>query len=421
LSDVLVIGGGAIGVSCALYLARAGAHVTLLESGAELGAGCSAGNAGLLCPSHAAPLATRASLRQGIRWSLTPDGPFALRPRPALVPWLARFAAACTPARERAATQLLRSLSVASLELHDSLRREVGANIERTGTLNVYETEHGFAVGREEAVEHAAAGLRSQVLDAREAEELEPALAGPVAGAIFYPDELSGDPLDFVHVVGRAAVDAGVEIRTDTEVLALHAERERIARIETTTGRVVAETIVLAAGAWSPLLTRGLGLDVPVEGGKGYHVDYEPGDGDPHVPIFLQEARVIATRMPGRLRLSGTFELVGFDLSVDERRVDAIERAGRRRVHQLAERRRLEVWRGLRPCTPDGLPLVGRSGRYENLLLATGHAALGFTLAPVTGALIAQLVAGEQPEHDITLLRPDRFHGLVRRRAGRRA
>ncbi|MHB8643686.1 MAG: NAD(P)/FAD-dependent oxidoreductase [Gaiellaceae bacterium] len=415
---MLVIGGGAIGVTCALYLARDGARVTLLESGAELGAGCSAGNAGLLCPSHATPLATRASLLQGLRWSLTPDGPFALRPRPALVPWLARFAAACTPARERASTQLLRTLSVASVELHDRLRGEVGASTERTGTLNVYETERGFALGRLEAAEHADAGLRTQVLGAREAEAFEPSLAGPVAGAIFYPDELSGDPLDFVRVVGRAAVDAGAVIRTHTEVLALRTEGGRIAQIETTTGRVVAETVVLAAGAWSPLLTHGLGLDVPVEGGKGYHVDYEPDDGDPRVPIFLQEARVIATRMPGKLRLSGTFELVGLDLSVDQRRVAAIERAGRRRVHGLESRRRLEVWRGLRPCTPDGLPLVGRTGRYENLLLATGHAALGFTLAPITGALVAQLVAGEQPAYDLALLRPDRFHGFVRRRGG---
>ncbi len=275
-----MIGGGAIGASCALYLARAGARVTLLESGAGLGAGCSAGNAGLLCPSHSAPIATRASLLQGIRWSLTPDGPFALRLRPALVPWLARFTAACTPSRERASTQLLRTLSVASLELHDRLRSEVGVSTERTGTLNVYETDRGFALGRREAAEHAAAGLRSQVLDSREAEELEPALAGPVAGAIFYPDELSGDPLDFVRVLGRAAVAAGAEIRTGTEVLALRAQGGRISQIETTTGSMTAETVVLAAGAWSPLLTRGLGLDVPVVGGKGYHVDLEPGDGE---------------------------------------------------------------------------------------------------------------------------------------------
>ena len=176
-ADAIVIGGGAVGVWCALELARRGASVTLLEAGAELGAGCSAGNAGLLCPSHAAPLATRNALRQGLRWALDRDAPLKLSPRPALVPWLARFAAACTPERERAATRLARDLSVASLSLHERLAEEAGTGVRRSGTLNVYETEAGFAGGWHEAGEHASAGLRPEVLTSAEACELEPALA----------------------------------------------------------------------------------------------------------------------------------------------------------------------------------------------------------------------------------------------------
>ena len=417
-TDVIVVGGGAVGIASALELARRGAQVTVVESGDELGAGCSAGNAGLLCPSHALPLATRSALRQGLRWSLTPDAPFALRLRPSLLPWLARFVAACTPERERAATDLLRSLAVESLALHERLRDEIGVRTERLGTLNVYETERGFDAGRSEA---SGAGLRSQTLTGREAAELEPALVGPVAGAIFHPDELSGDPLDFVRVVGRAAGEAGAKIRTRTEVLSLRAGGGRIARVETTRGPLAAETVVLAAGAWTPRVARGLSLTIPIEGGKGYHVDYETAGGDPRIPIFLQEARVIATPLPGRLRLAGTLELAGLDLSVDQRRLAAIERAGRRRVRGVDGRRVLDIWRGLRPCPPDGLPIVGRTARYDNLVLATGHAMLGFTLAPITGRLVAQVVADEQPEHDLALLHPDRFHGLVRRRAGRRA
>src|SRR5262249_45464969 len=195
-ADAIVVGGGAIGVSCALELARAGASVTLLEAGAELGAGCSAGNAGLICPSHAAPLATRASLREGLRWSLSADAPFKLRPRPSLVPWLARFVAACTPERERAATDAVRALCVASLALHERLADEAGTGVERRGTLNVYETESAFAGGKRDAAEHGAAGLRSETLDSRAAAELEPALAGPVAGGIHYPDQLSGGQLE---------------------------------------------------------------------------------------------------------------------------------------------------------------------------------------------------------------------------------
>jgi D-amino-acid dehydrogenase len=420
-SDAVVVGGGAIGVCCALELARRGARVTLLEAGPELGAGCSSGNAGLLCPSHAAPLATRASLRQGLRWSLAPDAPFALRPRPALVPWLARFAAACTPERERAATRYVRSLAVASLALHERLGEECGTGVERRGTLNVYETGPALAAAMREAAEHAAAGLRPEVLTGAEAEGLEPALAGPVAGAVHFPDELSGDPLAFVRAIGRAAEEAGAEIRTRTEVLALEARRGRIARVETTAGPLGAGTIVLAAGAWTPRVARGLGLALPVEGGKGYHVDYPAAEGDPRIPIFLREAHVIATPLEGRLRLAGTLELSGLDLSVDRRRVAAIERAGGRRVRGLEGRPVAEVWRGVRPCAPDGLPIVGRPERYENLVLATAHAMLGFTLAPVTGRLVAQLAAGEAPEHDLALLHPDRFHAVLRRRALRRA
>jgi glycine/D-amino acid oxidase-like deaminating enzyme len=157
------------------------------------------------------------------------------------------------------------------------------------------------------------------------------------------PDELSGDPLEFVRVVGRSAAAAGAEIRTHTEVLSLHAERKRIARVETTSGPLRAETVVLAVGAWTPRLAHGLGFSLPVEGGKRYHVDHEPAAGDPHVPLFLQEARVIATSMPGRLRLSGTLDLAGFDLSIDRRRLAAIERAGRRCVRALDGRRVVQV------------------------------------------------------------------------------
>jgi D-amino-acid dehydrogenase len=410
--DAIVVGGGAIGVCCALDLARNGARVTLLEAGAELGEGCSAGNAGLICPSHAAPLATRAALCEGLRWSLSPDAPLRVRPRPSLVPWLARFVVACTPERERAATDAVRALCVASLELHEGLAEEAGTGVERRGTLNVYETEAAFAEGQHDAAEYCVSGLHVQTLDSRDAVELEPAVVTPVAGAIHYPDELSGDSLAFVRAVGRAAETAGADLRTRTEVLGLRAERNRIVGVDTTAGPLTAETVVLAAGAWTPRVAAGLGLAIPVEAGKGYHVDYERAAADPSMPVFLHEARVVATPLEGRLRLSGTLELAGLDLSVDRRRIEAIERVGRRRLRGLAGRRVVDLWRGLRPCPPDGLPIVGSPARYENLVLATGHAMLGFTLAPLTGRIVASLVAGEPAGHDLTLLHPDRFRSL---------
>ena len=171
----------------------------------------------------------------------------------------------------------------------------------------------------------------------------------------------------------------------------------------------------MAAGAWSPPLARGLGVYMPIEGGKGYHVDLEPAAGDPIRPVWFQESRVIATPLPGRLRLAGTLELAGLDESVEPgpRRGD---RQGCAQGNRGPRRPRvLEVWRGLRPCTPDGLPLVGRSETPDNLVLASGHAMMGLTLAPVTGRLVGEIVAGEEPSHDLRPLRPGRFQPLLGR------
>lgn len=413
-ADVIVVGGGAVGIATALELARAGAKVTVLEAGPEVGSGCSGGNAGLICPSHAAPLATRAALADGLRFLLTPDGPLRLRARPTFLPWLARFVVACTPGRERASTDLLRSLARESLILHAQLGRDFNTGVERTGTLNIYETERLFERGKHEAAEHARFAMRVEFLSSREATELEPALLGPLAGAIHYPDELSGDPLEFVLATCRAATAAGANVRTRVEVLGFETRGSRINHVETTAGRFAAGAVVLAAGVWSKALVRDLHLPLPVEGGRGYHVDFSGSVADPRMPLFLQEARVVATPLPGKLRLAGMFELTGLDSPVDVRRVRAIRQAGATRVGGLASRSVADVWSGFRPCAPDGLPIVGRPTQFENLVIATGHSMLGFTLAPITGKLVRQLVLDGPPSADIHLLHPDRFRGLGR-------
>ncbi|TMJ95084.1 MAG: FAD-binding oxidoreductase [Actinobacteria bacterium] len=422
-TDVLVIGGGAIGAACTFELARRGAEVTLLERGSELGSGCSAGSAGLLCPSHAAPLATPAALRLGLRWMLRADSPFYLRPRPGVLPWLALFAAACRPRRAAAATRLVRALATESLALHRMLaeEEELGTGFDQRGVLNVYETEAGLAAGRAEAEEYAAdAGLPVRLLGADEARGLEPALGPSIRGATYFPEEAHCDSLRFVRALGEAAAQAGADVRTSIEVLGLRSERRRVAVVETTAGDLYPRTVVLAAGAWAGLLARELGLYLPLEGGKGYHLELDPPPQAPRLPVFVQEARVIATPLPGRLRLSGTLELAGLDLSVDRRRVEAVARAARRALPGLEEGGVRAVWRGLRPCTPDGLPAVGRTRAADNVVLATGHAMMGLTLAPVTGRLVAALVAEEDPGADLSLLDPDRFdpRALGHRAAG---
>jgi D-amino-acid dehydrogenase len=408
--EVVVVGGGAIGVCCALELARRGADVTLVERGEELASGASSGNAGLLCPSHSAPIANPASLRNGVRWMMSPDSPFYLRPRPSVAPWLARFVKASTAARAAEGTRIIRELSLAGLELHAGLAREgLNTGFERRGILNVYETEEGFAHARAHA---DATGVPSQVLDRAETQSLEPAVGERVAGGVYFPDEAHCDPLSFVYAVGRAAKDAGATIETDVEVRSLRRANGGIA-LETRNGTRHARTVVLAAGAWTTRLAAQLGVYLPQEGGKGYHLDLEPTPGDPKIPISLDEAHVIATPLPGRLRLSGTLELAGLDTSISRTRVDAIRNAAARVLAIDDERTELDVWAGLRPCTPDGLPVIGRPFGVEPLVLATGHARKGLSLSPITGRLVAELYAGEPPSIDLAPLNPDRFQPLL--------
>jgi D-amino-acid dehydrogenase len=415
--DVIVVGGGVIGACTALELAQRGAAVTLLERGAELAWACSSGNAGLICPSHATPLANPAALRDGLRWMWKPDSPLYLRPRAGVMPWIARFTAAAASAeRVAAGTRVIRELSTASLALHAELaERGLDTGFHRRGSLNVYRGAEAFAAARKEAEETRRAGQRVEVLEGQAAREIEPALGGAPAGAVFYPDDAHCDPYAFVHAVGRAAVEAGARVRPRTEVLALRRRNGRVDAVQTTTGELAAGAVVVAAGAWTPQLVRPLGVYAPVEGGKGYHVDLESGEGDPQVPLWSHDTRVIATPLAGRLRLAGTLELAGLDLSVSRRRVDAIMRAGRELVAGIEGRRVLEIWRGLRPCSPDGLPIVGAPAGCENVVLASGHGMLGLTLGPVTGRLVAELVTGAEPSHDPAPLSPDRFQPLLGR------
>jgi D-amino-acid dehydrogenase len=430
--DVVIVGGGAIGAAGAYELARLGARVTVLERSGDA-TGCSYGNAGLICPSHADALANLGAVRDGLGWMTRRDSPFRLRLRPALLPWLARFGAAALPARSARATAVLRALARASLERHAALASDgLATGFTRRGTLSVFESRAGFeracdaaraegATQNAGALAAAGAGGAAQTagaldpaaparpLEAAEARELEPALAPGIAGALHNPGDAHCDPGALVRALLGAAAEHGAEVRTGVELLRLRRSNGRIAALDTTTGTLAAGTVVLAAGTWSRALARGAGVHVPLEPAKGYHVEVASGGLAGGIPIYMEEARVIATPLDGRLRLAGTLELAGLDMGVDPLRLASLTRAADRTLALPPGARTVHVWRGLRPCTPDGLPVIGQAPGVENLVLATGHAMLGITLAPVTGELIADVVTGAPPRHDLDPLRPGRF------------
>jgi D-amino-acid dehydrogenase len=404
--DVVVIGGGAIGAATAYELARRGASVTVLERGHGLD-GCSYGNAGLICPSHAESLASLAAIRSGLAWLGRRDSPFYLRPRLRVLPWLARFGAASLPRRSAAGTAALRALAEASLVLHERFAAGgLATGFARRGILSVYESERAFT---------RAQGNGGEVLDRAGARALEPSVGHGIAGAVFHRDEAHCDPGAFV---GALLAASGADVRMGVEVLRLRRANGSIAALETTVGTLHPGAVVLAAGTWTRELAHEVGVHVPLEPAKGYHVELEADALRSQVPVYMEEARVTATPLHGRLRLGGTLELSGLDLEVDHVRVDAIAAAAARTLRLPADARTVHVWRGLRPCTPDGLPVIGPADGIDNLMLATGHAMLGITLAPVTGEIVAGLLAGESPRHDLAPYRAERFRRLRDRIAG---
>jgi D-amino-acid dehydrogenase len=409
--DVVVVGGGAIGVTVAYELARNGASVRLLERDA-IGAPSSAsvGNAGLICPSHAAPLPSPRALREGLLWAFRPDGPLQIRPQPSLAPWLLRFALAARPAQVRRGEELLRELSLRSLALHAGLAASgLETGFVRRGILNVYETEKLFAHGAAEARRSVDRGLGAEVLDATEARSLEPALAGQLAGAVHYPREAHCDPGRYVAAVGEAAASLGAELTAGATVTAIRKRGRRVEGVETAGGLVPAGEVVLAAGAWSGRLARGLSLRLPLQPAKGYHLELAAAAASPDRPVFLQESRVVATPLEGRLRLAGTLQLAGFDEVVDRRRAESLRAAAVRVLPAVGGLQVARTWAGFRPCASDGLPIVGRPAPWENLCLATAHSMLGLTLAPITAEIVGRLVLGREPPADIAALGPDRF------------
>jgi D-amino-acid dehydrogenase len=402
-ADVAIIGGGVIGTSTALELARRGASVVVLERGRELAWGCSAGNAGIVGASHVVPLANLAAVRDGVRWMTRPDSPFFVRPRPAVVPWLTRFAAASMPQRVRRSTAVLRELALSSVELHKELDAAgLDASYRRRGLLDVFRGKRAYEAAQAQA-------QSAETLTAEELAETAPQLSRDFAGGILHRDEMHCDPLRFVLATGAWATELGTDIRNGVEVLGVRRHGDRVQSLWTTRGDISVGTVVVATGVWSPELARDFGARLPIEGGKGYHVDLEAREGDPELPIWLHESRVVITPLGARVRLAGTLELTGTDDAVDARRVRAITDAVGRALPAFHERGATHVWRGLRPCTPDGLPVIDRAPELENVFLATGHGMWGLQLAPVTAQLVAALATGETPAHDLHPLRADRF------------
>ena len=413
--DILIIGGGVIGLCCGWYLSQAGRTVTILDRDPTRRESCSDENAGMVVPSHFIPLAAPGVIAQGLKWMLNPKSPFYLRPRldPALWSWCWQFFRHANAQHVNDTKQLLADFSLESRRLFLELADELKFDLATRGLMMLCHTEAGLEEEAEVAALAKTVGVEAEVCDATRVRELDPDVQMDVAGAVWFAQDCHLDPLDFLNAL-RIGIRAQGGRFLDGECTGFERQGDRLNGIRTADGEThAAEHVILAVGAWTPELARELDLRIPMQGGKGYSLTLREPAELPRLCSLLKEARVAVTPMGGKLRVGGTMEICGTDLSVNRTRLQGIIEGFCQFFPAFSpdDFTGIEPWSGLRPCTPDGLPCIGPIPVTQNVTVATGHNMLGLSLGPVTGQLVANIVVEKQSglDIDLTKLASNRF------------
>jgi len=409
---VVIIGGGVIGLSAAAECAARGHRVTVIE--AEPGRrGASLGNAGMVVPSHFIPLAAPGMVALGLKWMWNPESPFYIEPRAdwGLVTWALRFMASATREHVERSAPLLRDLHLASRALYARLAEAKDFGLVSKGLLMLCQTTE--ALEEEEATARRARelGVPAEVVDAAGLAVLDPAMTMDAVGGVHYPQDCHLDPSRYVAALEERLRAAGADLRWSCRVTGWRRDGVRLAAAVTSHGQIEGDEFVLCGGAWSDELVSGLGLRLPMQSGRGYSVTVPEPAQLPALCSILAEARVAVTPMGPALRFGGTMEITARDSPPRPRRVAGILKAvpAYFPAFRGIDLTGLPFWSGLRPCSPDGLPYLGRSRAADNLTVATAHAMMGLSLAPVTGEIVSQLIDDESPTIDLRLLDPDRW------------
>ena len=411
---VAVVGGGVIGLCTALYCARRGWRVTVIERNGAERDGCSYQNGGMVVPSHFVPLAAPGMVALGLRMMWNPASPFYIKPRASLglADWALKFWRASSAEHVRRAAPLLRDLTLASRDCYEELAAEADDfGFVKSGMLLLCKTPHALEEKAATADYARALGIAADVLDAAGVAALEPGIRMDVAGGVHYTLDCRLAPDRLMASLQRRLEASGVKFLWNTAVDGFIANG-RIRAARTPKGEVEADEFVVSSGSWSPTLMRGLGVKLPMQAGKGYSLTLPHTNGTPRMGAILAEARMAVTPIGGAVRFGGTMELAGLNEDINPIRVRGIIDAVPRYYPDIKREDfdGVRPWRGLRPCTPDGLPYLGRPASVPNLVVAAGHAMMGVSLGPITGRLAAGMLSGEKPELDISLLSPNRYH-----------
>lgn len=400
-TDILIIGGGVIGLSCAWYLQQAGREVTVLER-ESVGSGASHGNCGLITPSHAMPLTAPGMVRKGLGWMFDSRAPFHIHLPPSLsmLAWMMRFAKRCNRRDMLAAMQARAALLNSSRELMQGLVEQHGFDCDfgTEGLTMLFNTEKGFEAHAKLDRFLTEHGIPATRIEGSDLAIFDPSIRDDLAGGFHYDMDVRLRPDRYVAEMLRICRSAGVEILEHQAVAGFDLSAGEIESVHTDDTCWRARHVVLATGAWSPRLGRQLQLKLPIQPGTGYTLTMPRPEPCPKRAMLCVERKVAATPWERGFRLGGTLEFRGFTKRLNQTRLTAIRDSAAQYFVSTGEDSEAEPWHGWRPMTPDDLPIIGASPRHKDLTLACGHCMLGMSMSPATGQLVSELILG-QPAH----------------------
>ncbi len=413
MKDVVIVGGGIVGLCCAWHLHEAGMHVTIVDKG-DFSEGCSFGNSGMMVPSHFIPLASPGMIGKGLRWMMRKGSPFYIRPRLnlELAQWLWQFYRSASKKHVAECAPLLRDMHIESREFYQLLNSKPGFNFhfDRKGILMMYQTAAGQHEEAETAEMAHELGIEANILSPGGIEILDPGISMNVRGAVHYPGDAHLAPHVLMQQMIASLRKAGAEFIGNSEVIKIDDQGIDGAIISLKNGeKIKAKHLVVATGTWSGILMRKSGIKLPMQDGKGYSMTIHQSEGMPTIPAILTEARVAITPMGEKLRVAGTLEISGRDEKNNPHKVKSILSAASNYYPELIIADPGPVWYGYRPCTPDGMPYIGRLSQDSSIILATGHAMMGLSLAPATGRMVKEIILNGIDQDTMKKFYPKRF------------
>ena len=411
---ITIIGGGVIGLFSAYECLRRGWQVAVIDRVGQQARNCSYGNAGMVVPSHFIPLAAPGMVQLGLRWMWNPQSPFAFRPRLDWEQWqwAWRFWRASNQRHVDSAAPVLRDLHLASRDGYLRLAADLpDFGLTTRGLLMLCKHSSTLEHEAQFAAHANRLGIEAQVLDAQGVATLDPDVRMAVAGAVYFPKDCHLAPDLLLEGLRSRCLALGGAFHWESEVVGFEQHSGRLQAVITDKAKLETDDVVLCGGVWSNALVRQLHWKLPMEAGKGYSLTLPQPCQLPRLCSIFTEARIAVTPMGSSLRFGGTMELTGLDERLNRRRIQGIIQSIPEYFPDFRSQDFIDIqpWLGLRPCSPDGLPYLGRTRRFSNLVVATGHAMMGLSLAPITGRLVVDLLDGQPVDFDLTKLSPDRF------------